>query len=104
MSNLTLSQIARGANIVFAPTAAEAFHLAQQANPALKLEELTPEDKAVLNSWFQRYYGIQITQVSNLRATINNPTKHLALDLVALMKPEVQDRAGLSTWFPKPKQ
>lgn len=96
----TLSQMARESNVKFAPDALAAFKAAQDANPTLKLNDLHPEDKAILSSWFARYYGIQVTQVANLRRTINSPMKHLALDLVALMNPDVRERAGLSAWFP----
>jgi len=99
--SISLSQMAQGANVKTAPEMFEAFPLATKLNPSLKLEELNPEDRAALSHWFKRYYGIQITQVSNLRRTINQPHKHLALDLVALVKPEVKDHAGLSYWFPE---
>lgn len=98
---ISLSQLARGANVKSAPEMSDAFDAALQANPKLDLANLSPVDKAVLNGWFNRYYGISITQVANLRSTINQPHKHLALDLVAFLKPEVRERAGLSFWFPQ---
>ena len=96
---ITLSQLVRDVKPAFTPDVSSAFQSAKDANPKLNLEDLAPEDKAVLASCFARYYGIQVTQVANLRNTISNPTKHLALDLVALMRPEVLERAGLSKWF-----
>lgn len=100
MSNMTLSQMAAKAGIQFAPEAVTLFSKAKEMNPTLDLNSLPTEEKAILSSWFKRYYGIQVTQVANLRKTINNPMKHLALDLVALENPEVLERAGLSAWFP----
>jgi hypothetical protein len=96
---ITISQLVRDVKPSFTPEVTEAFSKAKDANPKLVLEELAPEDKAVLSAWYAKYYGIHVTQVANLRSTISNPTKHLALDLVALMRPEVKDRAGLSKWF-----
>lgn len=103
MSTVTLSQLAAKANVSFAPPAATVFNRVKEENPNLDLNNLSPEDKAILDSWFKRYYGMQVTQVANLRQTLNTPVKHLALDLVALLKPEVQERTGLSAWFNKPK-
>lgn len=103
MSNMTLSQMAAQCKVSFAPEAVTVFNLAKDANPMLDLNSLQPEEKAILASWFKRYYGIQVTQVANLRKTINSPMKHLALDLVALTNPDVRDRAGLSAWFPEQK-
>lgn len=101
MSTVTLAQLGQQRNVKFAPDITEAFAAAAKAG--LDLGNLSPEDKSHLTYWFNRYYGIQVTQVANLRATINQTVKHLALDLVGLMKPEVQERAGLSVWFKKAK-
>jgi hypothetical protein len=100
---MTLSQLAAKANVSFAPPAATVFSQAKEENPNLDLNSLSPEDKSLLDSWFKRYYGMQVTQVANLRSTLNSPVKHLALDLVSLVNPEVRERAGLSAWFDKPK-
>jgi hypothetical protein len=97
---ISLAQLAAGVKPTFAPDITLAFKKASEMNPKLTLEKLDAEDKAVLSHWFNRYYGIHVTQVANLRETITNPSKHLALDLVALMKDDVKERAGLSSWFP----
>jgi hypothetical protein len=101
MSTVTLAQLGRKVNAQFTPDITDAFLKAAERNPSLNLTDLVPEERQALAYWFSRYYGIQVTQVANLRATINQPVKHLALDLVALMKSEVEERAGLSAWFPK---
>jgi hypothetical protein len=97
---ISLAQLAGEVKPQFAPDITLAFKAASELNPKLVLERLDAEDKAVLTSWFAKYYGVHVTQVANLRSTISNPTKHLALDLVALLKSDVKERAGLSEWFP----
>lgn len=99
MSNMTLAQLGQRANLALAPDITVAFQKALERNKNLDLAALVSEEKQELTYWFNRYYGIHLSQVANLRETLNRPIKHLALDLVALMKSDVEERAGLSGWF-----
>ena len=95
----TLMELAMGANLKFAPSIEDAFPLVKAMNPDMDLTALDSESLQALQSWFNKYWGIQVTQVSNLRQTITSPVKHLALDLVVLTKGGSHlDRAGLSSW------
>lgn len=96
---ITLSQLVQEVKPSFTPEITEAFNAAEGVNPKLRLKELTSQDREILAYWFSRYYGVHITQMSNLRGTIKDHTKHLALDLVALTRPEVKEVTGLSKWF-----
>lgn len=96
---MTLSELAMVTNVKFAPSIESSFPLIRAKNPEMDLSHLDSEGRAAVQSWFNKYWGIQVTQVSNLRATITSPVKHLALDLVVLTKGgSYQERAGLSSW------
>lgn len=97
MSTVTLAELGRKLNVNSAPDITQAFLAAKKKG--LDLTNLSAEDKMQLTYWYNRYYGIQVTQMSNLRNTLTQNVKHLALDLVALVKPEVLEAAGLSVWF-----
>ena len=96
----SLQSLARENGITFSLSISSAIEAAAKLNPTLKLDEVSSEDMAELTARFQQYCNIQVTQVANLRSTIGNPVKHLALDLVAILKGgETLEAAGLSQWF-----
>jgi len=99
MGTFSIAELARKTGYRTAPQLTEAFALAKDKNPSLDLENLDAQSKADLDYWFNRYFANANNQLGNLRKTVTQPTKDLALDLVLLVKAEELKKMGITIDF-----
>lgn len=93
----SIRELAARAQLSTAPALTEILDKAKDLNPSLA--DLDDESKAELQYWFGRYYAQANTQLRNLRDTITQPVKVLALDLVLLSKAEELKAKGITISF-----
>ena len=99
MAQFSLRELAARAQISTAPALTEVLGKAKDLNPDLLL--LDSESQAELKYWFERYHAQAETQLRNLKDTITQPVKVLALDLVLLDKADKLKKLGITINFSK---
>lgn len=99
MTQFSIRELAARAQISSAPALTEVLAKAKDLNPDLLM--LDSESQSELKYWFERYHAQAETQLRNLRDTITQPVKVLALDLVLLDKADKLKTMGITISFSK---